>query len=239
MNSSQKGLVGGLVLVIVLALLAGGGVYWLSRNQADQVNITPIPPTPITTSLPEAVPTPAAPIVENPWSVVEQMKVALQNHNLETVKKLSYKPFPPCPDATTCNQLMDFLSGQVKNLKLADFINQWSNERQAVFTTMVKIVPGAQPNYQTASYNKIFFVKDQTSQEWKLLLLGMSDSFSDKNEADVQQAMVDSDQDGVTDRRESCLGASQYDPKCEKTDPTKRDTDGDGWWDGIDAEMNR
>lgn len=233
MNSSQKGFVGGLILVIVLAVLVGGvGYYVVSKNSTNPGGYEP---RPIETS----EPTSPAPAVVDPWTVIEQMKVALRNHDLETVKKLGYKSFPACPDTATCNQLMDFLYNQVKDLKLIDFINQWNDDQQAVFTTAIKLTPGAQPNYQTASYSKTFFVKDQTSGEWKLLLIAASDSFSDSDKTAVEQAMVDSDQDGLTTRREFCLGASQYDPKCQKTDPTKRDTNGNGWWDGIEAEMNR
>jgi hypothetical protein len=48
----------------------------------------------------------------------------------------------------------------------------------------------------------------------------------------VQQAL-DSDQDGATDEEETC--ANEYDPFCGPvTDPFSRDTDGDGYWDGIE-----
>lgn len=252
MNKSQKrGFVRVIGLIIVLALLVGGGYWYWQRNLIIPDKSEPtdgsLPageagPTSISDTISEPVtplaPTPITATHQELWSIIERMKTALSGHDLETVKRLGYKPFPPCTDTATCNQLMDFLSAQIKDLRLVDYANQWINDRQAVFTTAVKIAPGTQPNYQTASYSKIFFIKDPVSRIWKLLQVASSDSFSDTNKAEVEKAMADSDQDGITDRREACLGASAYDSRCQKTDPTKRDTNGNGWWDSIEYEMN-
>ena len=59
----------------------------------------------------------------------------------------------------------------------------------------------------------------------------------DVSELSSVAALVDSDEDGIVDKDEKCEGAAQYDPRCTKTDPNKKDTDGNGWWDGIDAQL--
>jgi hypothetical protein len=49
-------------------------------------------------------------------------------------------------------------------------------------------------------------------------------------EADI----LDTDRDGVTDRMERCdLPPTMQWMQCTQTDPNKRDSKGDGWWDGM------
>jgi hypothetical protein len=47
---------------------------------------------------------------------------------------------------------------------------------------------------------------------------------------------TDSDKDGATDRVERCEGANEFNEDCVVTDPNKKDSDGDGWWDGVEEQ---
>ena len=55
-------------------------------------------------------------------------------------------------------------------------------------------------------------------------------------ETEIKKFSLDSDQDGLTDEDETCI--SKRFSECVKTDPNKRDTNGDGWWDPFGDLMN-
>ncbi len=57
-------------------------------------------------------------------------------------------------------------------------------------------------------------------------------------EAELQAMILDSDKDGLTDMKENCGGSMMGNKTCVKTNPNKDDSDGDGWWDGIDPMVN-
>src|SRR3989344_2086586 len=108
------------ILIAILAAASGGAYYWKSNQESKPMATSPKVEKPI--SNPAVPPTeppkpPTAPVIptsavnlQNPWLLIEQMKAALQSRDLAAINKLGYKPFPPCPDTATCNQMLDFLS---------------------------------------------------------------------------------------------------------------------------------
>lgn len=58
-------------------------------------------------------------------------------------------------------------------------------------------------------------------------------SWGVEGENTLKAMISDSDKDGRTDYDELCKGAMEANPNCVKTDPNKRDTNDNGWWDGI------
>jgi hypothetical protein len=51
----------------------------------------------------------------------------------------------------------------------------------------------------------------------------------------LQALVKDTDKDSTPDQTELCVGELAQREECVKTDPAKRDTDNDGWWDGIES----
>ena len=54
----------------------------------------------------------------------------------------------------------------------------------------------------------------------------------------TEPANGDSDGDGRADENETCSGNiyNHFPEKCIQTDVNKKDSDNDGWWDGIEVE---
>ncbi|MFH0856619.1 MAG: hypothetical protein V1860_01845 [bacterium] len=71
---------------------------------------------------------------------------------------------------------------------------------------------------------KIYIVKN--NDQWKLLKIYTSSS-SDS----------DLDHDGISNEEEKCEGIYAYTSDCIPTDPKNKDTNSDGWWDGIEKAM--
>jgi len=117
------------------------------------------------------------------------------------------------------------------------------DDKQAIYSTNpVKTDDSTAYGYKQGI---IMFVKKDGS--WKILLSspeknwGVSKAGTNRTPAQVeellQEMILDSDKDGITNMYELCEGSQMGNSKCVKTDPNKRDTDGDGWWDGIEAEF--
>ena len=131
-----------------------------------------------------------------------------------------------------------FFYGELAKLNKTDFVNVWRDDKQAILSTN-PIRTDTADNY---SYDKkqIFFIKDISL--WKVMNLDISagsipKSWGAEGEKELQSMPIDSDKDGVADRVETCSGAEQYNSRCVKTDPNNRDTNGNGWWDGIEEDM--
>ncbi|MEK7117870.1 MAG: hypothetical protein AAB861_03805, partial [Patescibacteria group bacterium] len=68
--------------------------------------------------------------------------------------------------------------------------------------------------------------------------IGMSISKENRSMEEINnylnKVMADDDQDGMLDDVEQCFGQEKL---CIKTDPQNRDSDGDGFWDGVQAQF--
>ncbi len=128
----------------------------------------------------------------------------------------------------TCWGLVDALYGSASQLKEGDFANVWADDKQLILSTEPVLMPKAGAVDASRSY--LYFVYDP---QGRILFLQMAiKTWNGTTEDDVRQMMVDSDQDGLTDSDETCL--HQPADLCTKTDPMKRDTDGDGYWDSVE-----
>jgi len=83
----------------------------------------------------------------------------------------------------------------------------------------------------TYKMRSLKFIKEDN--KWKLI--GASDIiigwFTD---IEAQDRIRDTDKDGLTDFNERCESGFS---NCIKTDPLDRDSDDDGWWDGIEKSV--
>ena len=207
-------------------------------------SVTPPTTTP-TTLTPTPISEAPANLVDQAWGLFEQGRMAMKNHNLETLNQLYFKSETinmeectkqlskkECDDMA--NEFMDFGYQSMANLIRADFVNVFHDEKQVVMYTNPVLEKTGNKSYVV---NYAFFAKNSSGNLKILKFLSSSATFSDTTKAIT--AFLDTDHDGVPDEREKCAGPDKYDKTCVKTDPTNPDTDGNGWWDGIDNELNK
>lgn len=128
------------------------------------------------------------------------------------------------------------------NINPKSLVIKWEDEKQAIYMTEIKKSDDLQ--FYRYEQGRVVFLKD--GEQWKVLESMIARGWNvsktiTQTEADkmLQGMSVDTDQDGITDKDELCADTKSADPKCVKTDPKKRDTDGNGYWDGVDAIRNK
>ena len=228
------------VIIAILVVAAAGYVYFeklgpfkLASSTSVVVNDNSIATTSVATT------------TEDLWAVFDKETLALKNNDLAEFNKYSYKQVP-AQAASQFSQFAPMMYQQNAKVNKNDYVNKWQDEKQAIYST------NPQKNNTTDSYGYnvgvVTFVK--TNGSWEVLSSGVGyfgetaiTAVGEPNrtqaqaDKDLQAMMLDSDKDGLTDQEELCLGASQYDKTCVKTDPNNKDSNGNGWWDGIEAKM--
>jgi flagellar basal body-associated protein FliL len=233
----QKGsaLVIVLCVVIVLALVVLGGAMFLNYKASQNIVGLPIQQNPqeaIEASSP--VSTEVLPEIEEKvvasvavttdlWSLFDKLKEALKNKDFKSFNDFSYEKMP-ISESGQFSEFATFFYGEVSKLNKADFVNKWQDDKQAIYSTnpVKKEISGS----ASYSQDQISFIKDGDS--WKILKISSSVG---------TEKMIDSDKDGLTDDDENCAKSRAVDPRCVKTDPNNRDSNGNGWWDGVEAGM--
>lgn len=238
-----------IILIISALIFLALGYFVLSKKPV----VTPIPNLgenkPVETSTPQ-IPEESSPelnavtLQDKAWLVFQNYLDAAKRHDTTLVKNLSYQQSSTCVDPKTeadCFLLMDNLYSIGSKLKKTDYKNIWSDEKQIILHT--DATPTQDGDVYGYKKGFIFFALDTTGTI-KILALDPEQEWAVKKESNItdQQVqdklsvfMLDTDQDGLTDRVEQCpTSASDLSLGCEKTDPNNRDTDGDGWWDGIE-----
>lgn len=175
------------------------------------------------------------------WSVFESYLNYAGERNLEGVASLSHELGPVCKDPEKkeeCNALLDTVAFLGTWLKKEEFTTAWYDKKQLIILTEyqrredddgVIYVRGA-----------IYFTKND-SGELKLLSFNPSDGIVIlkkegvvlPTEEEFQKMVLDSDYDSIPDETETCSDKNET-KACLETNPNKRDSDGDGWWDSIE-----
>jgi hypothetical protein len=143
---------------------------------------------------------------------------------------------------------MDNVYSIGSSLKKEYFTYTWSDNKQIVLATDWSI--GTEGDFATRMRAIIYFVIDQSGNIKLLSFKPAQGTFISKYDKDASGNPVklsdkelndrlikfteDKDQDGIEDFIETCSGISDT-SACIKTDPTKRDTNGNGFWDGLEA----
>lgn len=178
------------------------------------------------------------------WRTFEEYLKANQDQDLEKLKTLVYKVAPICDDPKTildCKARMGLAYQYGSALHKADFVNVWEDDKQLILTTNFWHEESADTFGRFRSI--IFFLK---SENGSLKLLSFSPFKGvglQRGEASIEELKArairyteDKDEDGVADYTEECLDAKAG-VTCTKTDPRSRDSDSDGFWDGIEMLM--
>jgi len=237
------------VVLFVLIVLGGGGAFayktyykdYIAQKEKDEIRKSNYTATPPAAAL---KPVEKAPQNESPdelWSTFDKVTLALKNEDVASYNLYSYEPIPKDQEPQF-TMFASFMYEAYSKINKADFVNKWEDDKQTIYLTN----PIRQDDVNFYSYRKagVMFIKHDGL--WKVLnITNKGTSHTKKNtnstvaqiDLNLQAMMLDTDKDGLTDMNETCSGTSQGDKSCVKTDPNKRDTDGDGWWDGIEAEM--
>lgn len=180
------------------------------------------------------------------WNLFQKYLSYNKSQNLEGVKSVVYKVASVCNDPKTlidCKARMGSAYSYGSAFKKEDFKNVWSDQNQIILATGFWTESSTDLDQYGRFRSVIFFVKG-SDQGWKLLSFsptqggatGKGAASQEEVDARLLRYTEDGDQDGVSDYVEECLSAKTKD-SCVPTDPKLRDTDGDGFWDGVQALM--
>lgn len=232
MKNTQKGFVP--VLIILGLVIVGGGVYLFKKenpkiekdNEEVQVNNVPnieseslqesptLEGNQVVITNTNTANTGMMPSDDILWAVFDNNLNALKNKDLDSYNKTSYVTLPK-EEEQSFIEISQFLYDDMIKLNKKEFTNKIGDDKQVIFTKK------SNNNIQQVAFIKI-------NNTWKILAI------SDRKY--VVDISIDSDGDGLADKEELCT-ASQN-PWCKKTDPNKKDTNGDGWWDSTASFMN-
>lgn len=177
------------------------------------------------------------------WQAFESYMKYAEAHDLEGVASLSHQLSDTCLDperVEECHALMDNVVLISKEFDKTKFVNVWRDRKQIILSTDWTV----EENEAVKGYyrNVIYFTRDWKGNP-KLLSMSAPIDFvylpregvsAEELDAMLLEKIIDTDKDGLDDEVENCtfIGAPA---DCEYTNPLKRDTDNDGWWDGTEA----
>ena len=178
------------------------------------------------------------------WNLFQKYLNYNKNKNKEGVKSVVYKIAAVCTDPKTtidCEGRMNSAWEYGSQLKKEDFVNVWQDEKQIILSTDFWIEDSDDMDLLGRFRSIIYFIRDV---EGNLKLLSFSPSKGgattkagvgmEELNARIIRYTEDNDSDGMTDYSEECLDAQDR-ALCIETNPKIRDTDADGYWDGVDA----
>lgn len=172
---------------------------------------------------------------DNLLPVLLLLSDGFKENNLDIINKYSYEEINSKDWADIPMELKTNYSRVYLDLSQSAIMTKWHDDKQAIYQTEYKkgIPKDGFITYQTQN---IFFVKTK-DDNWRLIL-GPDRSVTFGLNEDPVKVLADSDWDGLLDSYENQCNTLPGSLKCEpKVDANKRDTDGDGWWDGVDAEL--
>lgn len=180
------------------------------------------------------------------WAVFQKYLGYNKDQNLEGVRSMVYKVASVCNDPKTtidCKARMGSAYQYGSALKKEDFVNVWSDEKQIILSTDFWLESSKDLDQYGRFRSIIFFIKG-TDGSWKLLSFsptkGGATNKGAASQEEVDARLIryteDNDKDGIADYEEECLNKPD-DLSCVKTNTKIRDTNGDGFWDGVEALM--
>ncbi len=178
------------------------------------------------------------------WRLFQKYLAYDKIGDLKGVKSVVYKVASVCENPKTaidCKARMNLAYLYGSKLKKEDFVNVWNDKKQIILATNFKIQEDA--NVIGRNRAIIFFIRDKKGLKM-LSFSPFKGAVSDKGTASKKELNYriinyteDKDKDGIADYKEECL-AVKTGEICVKTNPNLRDTNGDGWWDGIETLIN-
>lgn len=177
------------------------------------------------------------------WAVLDKSKEALKEMSLtgdvSKFNAISFKQVPSCEKGLEedCMLTGGFLYDLDAAIETENYANVAADNKQIILSTDLVREDTSATKTPMYVYKKGFmFLAKDSSGQLKIVSLepdktwAVAKSVKD-GEKMLSEMVVDTDGDGLTDQDENCVKSL---PKCVKTDPTKLDTDGNGYWDSID-----
>lgn len=187
--------------------------------------------------------TPQASAPRDLWSTFALYLARAHDHDIAGVAELSYALSDTCKDPkqkAECYKKMDTVYDIGSTLKQEDFTHSVEDSKQGILSTDIRRPDTV--NTLVAIKQVIYFTKDAQGNP-KLLALNPNEMWQvERNkasstaelEAKLAGLTKDSDEDGASDELENCIFPDNIlQISCKKTNPLKKDSNGDGWWDGI------
>lgn len=233
-----------LIAVLILGILALGGVLYKrhianikTKALENQAEILAGSKTLIKTDEDKA-------LAHSAWLAFQQYVAFAKAHDIKGLESMTYKLSPTCVDPTKtkeCNTLMDGLVSVANVFDEKMFTHIMYDEKQLILSSDYKL----EENEVVRGYSHavIYFLRENTS--FKIVGFGPTQGrylakLPNQTPADLERALLerlqDSDSDGKADYVELCIDPSKGEV-CLKTDPNKKDTDGNSYWDGIQIFM--
>jgi len=235
-----------LVLILVLGLSA-----WKFLGKREN----PIEPLPQINEENTATTTEETGVVSNPtvsntekdqaWAVLQKYLSFAKANDVKGLAGVSYQLSDSCKNydksadnKKDCDAKMQSVYSMGSQLKKSDFTEVWYDSKQTILSTKFS---RADAGTDIAGYlhSVIFFVKEGGNTKLLsfnpargIFLPKTATTTPTEIQTKLNASVLDNDKDGMEDQVENCV---RVDTACTKTDPTKRDSDGDGFWDGVEA----
>lgn len=206
-----------IILAIVVIVLIIGGIFWAVKSDKGQTGekISIEDDTNLN--------------FDDEWSIYLEFISAINNRNLDKLNSITYTDYSECFDSydeEMCWGVIEGMVDAVGQISKTDIVEVWKDSKLAILSTAIEESASGYGRTQL-SFVKSGGIKILSVKTWDLI---------------SENDSLDSDKDGRLNSDEDCSGNiyTHFPEKCIETDLNKQDTDGDGWWDGIevDAETN-
>ncbi len=213
------------ILILAGVVIILGGLYWTNTRTSQK-------------------PEEAAQIKDSAWNVFEQYLSDLKAHNLTDLKTITYKLSGTCTDSTKtaeCFGLMDKAYNAIKDFSKDEFIQVSFDSKQIILSTDFRTIQDG--NARILIREIIYFYRDSASNpkviaytlpfEQTFITIDFSQKLATSTiDSRLNDRVKDTDGDYLPDEIENCAFA-EASSSCIKTNPNKKDSKGDGWWDGV------
>jgi hypothetical protein len=238
----QKKILIALTLIAVIAI----AIFALKKHEETRVFTPPlfIYTQPAGTSTMSTVGIDGSPVAEKAWATFLSYRQAVKNHDLSALMQVVYTVSDACKDPkqfTECKTRMDKAAEETKDFTRSEFKNVWYDNKQIILSTDWHV---EQTDVALAEARKvIYFVIDSIGTPKVLFFTQPEElvySFLDPNTTKeklitrLQERIIDTDMDGISNEVETCTYQSADPKTCVKTDPNNKDSNGNGWWDSIE-----
>lgn len=231
---------------VIVVLLLG---FLFMQQDASQISPNEETPQVVTQ---EETPSPGAPEEgqsRTMWATFANYLIAAKNHDREALKEYAYAISDACKDAqkeSECFQKMDAVYAAGSKFTEKDFSIVLSDAKQGILLTSLS--PTSADNSIGYTRSTIFFVRDSNGNPKLLSFKNLEEWRVKKNPAsttaEIDQALSamvkDTDQDGLPDEVERCIfPENMLVVYCNESNPNKRDSNGDGYWDSIEPLIKK
>ncbi len=238
-----------IIAVVVIALIVLGYVGYTQGKfpflNSSKDSATALPDNFEPTEVPTIASDSDQALAHEAWTVFQTYLGFLKKHDVAGVKTVTLELSSTCADkakSVECNKLMDGAYKIGSTFKEADFTRLLSDSKQIILSTPFHTETS---DLARASVRQaIYFARNEKGVPKVLsytfpneITYVIYDATESNDMAALDKRLTfrtnDKDLDGMPDEVEDCSFIG-VDTTCKKTNPDNRDTDGDGWWDGVE-----